>query len=335
MLEAAGYIVFTGSGDDRRFLILRSSRRHATWGFPKGHVEPGEATRDAAHRELLEETGISDLEHVPGFEHVMEYDVAAGHHPVNREAYRKRVRLFLGAAPTSGWTRSPEHDDGGWHSADEVIARLTHDLTRRAFAAALEFLCDTAGDGILPAVRFDPRRSTIDMPHARVQELIRDVPDFPKAGIVFKDITPLLADAPAMDAVIGWMAEQAQELGVDLVAGPESRGFIFGTALAMRLGCGFVPIRKPGKLPWKTRAVSYDLEYGKDTVEIHEDAAGPGQRVLLVDDLLATGGTMAACCELVGGLGASVAGCLFLVELGFLDGRGKMGDPEIRSMVTY
>ena len=173
------------------------------------------------------------------------------------------------------------------------------------------------------------------MPADRIRALIRDVPDFPKEGIVFKDITPILQDPDAHAATIDWMAEQARDLGADLIAGPESRGFIYGSALALKLGLGFVPIRKPGKLPWKTRAVSYDLEYGTDTVEIHEDAASPGQKVLIVDDLLATGGTMAACCELVEGLGAEIVGCLFVVELGFLNGREKLGGRTNRSLLTY
>lgn len=168
-----------------------------------------------------------------------------------------------------------------------------------------------------------------------IRNLIRDVPDFPKPGIVFKDITPVLSNAEAFGATLDWMAEQAKALGADVIAGPESRGFIFGAPLAQRLGLPFVPIRKPGKLPWKTRSVSYELEYGTDTVEIHEDAATDGQKVLIVDDLLATGGTMAACCELVEGLGASVAGCLFLIELGFLDGRQKLGARPARSLLTY
>jgi len=173
------------------------------------------------------------------------------------------------------------------------------------------------------------------MPADQIRALIRDVPDFPKPGIVFKDITPVLSDAAAFGAALSWMAEKARELGADVIAGPESRGFIFGAPLAQQLGCAFVPIRKPGKLPWKTRSVSYELEYGTDTVEIHQDAAAPGQKVLIVDDLLATGGTMAACCELVEGLGATVAGCLFLVELGFLDGRGRLGDRPGHSLLTY
>jgi adenine phosphoribosyltransferase len=161
------------------------------------------------------------------------------------------------------------------------------------------------------------------------------VPDFPKPGIVFKDITPVLRDAAALADVVSLMEEKARPLAPDVIAGPESRGFIFGTALAARMGLGFVPIRKPGKLPWKTRAETYALEYGTDSLEIHEDAASRGERVLLVDDLLATGGTMAACARLTEGLGATVAGCLFLIELTFLDGRLPLGDRPIASLVTF
>ena len=168
-----------------------------------------------------------------------------------------------------------------------------------------------------------------------IADRIRDVPDFPKPGILFKDITPLLADPQALRAATEALAAPYRNNRIDLVVGIEARGFIFGTAVAGLLDVGFVPIRKPGKLPWKTRAVSYDLEYGTDTVEIHEDAASPGQKVLIVDDLLATGGTMAACCELVEGLGAEIVGCLFVVELGFLNGREKLGGRTNRSLLTY
>ncbi len=170
---------------------------------------------------------------------------------------------------------------------------------------------------------------------AAVQALIRDVPDFPKPGILFKDITPVLKHPQAMHSVIKFMAERAAGLGVTLVAGPEARGFLFGMPLAMRLGVGFVPIRKPGKLPWKTRSVSYALEYGTDSVQVHEDAATKGDRVLLVDDLLATGGTMAACCQLMESLGAEVVGCQFMVELGFLQGRERLAGQRIDALFAY
>lgn len=169
----------------------------------------------------------------------------------------------------------------------------------------------------------------------RVRSLIRDVPDFPKPGIVFKDITPVLSDPAATKAVLDKMEADARAMKAELVAGPESRGFLFGMPLACRLGVGFAPIRKPKKLPYKTRRASYQLEYGSDAVEIHEDAVRPGQRVVIVDDLLATGGTIGACCELVEGLGGRVAGCLFLIELVFLNGRARFPGREFRSVIQY
>lgn len=169
----------------------------------------------------------------------------------------------------------------------------------------------------------------------KVRSLIRDVPDFPKPGIVFKDITPVLSHGPTLAALIDHFAEEATALEVDVIAGPESRGFLFGTPLAAKLGKGFVPVRKPGKLPWKTRHREYELEYGTDRLEMHEDAVAAGQRVLLIDDLLATGGTMEACCQLVEDLGGQVVACSFLIELGFLNGRDRLAGREIRSVVTY
>ena len=164
---------------------------------------------------------------------------------------------------------------------------------------------------------------------------IRDIPDFPKPGIMFKDITPLLGDPAAFDASITQLAAPYRDGGVDAVVGIESRGFIFGAAVARELGVGFVPIRKPGKLPADTISVSYALEYGEDTVEIHRDAVKKGQRVLLLDDVLATGGTMAAACELVEKAGAEIAGIAFLVELSFLEGKGKLDGYDIFSVLTY
>lgn len=155
----------------------------------------------------------------------------------------------------------------------------------------------------------------------RLKTLIRDVKDFPKAGIVFKDFTPLLRDPAGLALAVELMANPYRGTGVELVVGAESRGFIFGIALAQSLSCGFVPVRKPGKLPWKKHTISYELEYGSDTMEIHQDAIQPGQRVLLVDDLLATGGTMKACCELVSGMKANISGITVLIELEFLHGR--------------
>jgi adenine phosphoribosyltransferase len=161
---------------------------------------------------------------------------------------------------------------------------------------------------------------------------LRDVPDFPKPGILFKDITPLLASPAAMKEAIVRLAKF--DVGrVDKVAAIESRGFLFGVPLAMHLGVGFVPIRKPGKLPWKTNRVEYVLEYGKDAVEIHQDAVRPGEQVLLVDDLLATGGTMGAACHLVESCGGAVAACAFVVELAFLNGRKRLGARRIESLI--
>jgi adenine phosphoribosyltransferase len=156
---------------------------------------------------------------------------------------------------------------------------------------------------------------------ARLRSLIRDVPDFPKKGIVFKDFTPLLRDPPALALAVELMANPFRGRKIDLVVGAESRGFIFGIAIAQALAAGFVPVRKPGKLPRKTARMEYQLEYGSDSLEIHVDSIEPGQRVLLVDDLLATGGTMRACCDLVAGMRADIAGITVLIELAFLGGR--------------
>lgn len=168
-----------------------------------------------------------------------------------------------------------------------------------------------------------------------LSDFVRDIPDFPKPGILFKDITPLLGDHSALNAAIDAMAAPFQASSVDLVIGIESRGFIFGPAMATRLGCGFAPVRKPGKLPYTTKSESYELEYGTDTLEIHVDAAKPGQRVLIVDDLIATGGTAAATGKLVQSLGAQIAGFSFLIELGFLNGREKLHQDAIHAVLQY
>jgi len=166
-------------------------------------------------------------------------------------------------------------------------------------------------------------------------KFIRDVADFPKPGIVFKDITPLLLDAKALRFSITKMANEVADLDVTKVAGIESRGFIFGTAIARELGVGFIPIRKPGKLPWRTSRIEYDLEYGSDAVEIHEDACGADDQVLIVDDLLATGGTLEASISLVEGLGANVIACSLVIELAFLKGRDRLGNKRLETLVRY
>lgn len=164
---------------------------------------------------------------------------------------------------------------------------------------------------------------------------IRDIPDFPKEGIVFKDITPLLQDAQALRYAVDQMAEFGVGKKIDLVLGAEARGFILGATLAYTLGAGFVPARKPGKLPHTTVAAQYDLEYGTDSLEIHEDAIGPGSRVLVHDDLLATGGTARAKCDLVEKMGGEVVGLSFIVELTFLSGRDKLKEYDLQSLIKY
>lgn len=164
---------------------------------------------------------------------------------------------------------------------------------------------------------------------------IRSVPDFPKPGIMFRDITPLLADPGAFQRVIDGLAGEFQNRGVTVVCAAEARGFIFAAPLALQLGAAFVPVRKPGKLPFQTSRFSYDLEYGSDTLEMHVDAVGPQDRVLIVDDLLATGGTMQACIHLAKNSGAEVLGCAFVIELTFLNGRQRLAPVPCFSLMQY
>ena len=168
-----------------------------------------------------------------------------------------------------------------------------------------------------------------------LEELVRDVPDFPKPGIIFKDVTPLWADASAFRFSIDAIADHYAGVEIDRVVGIEARGFILAAPVAYRFGAGFVPVRKPGKLPAEIASESYELEYGTDTLEIHRDGILAGQRVLVVDDVLATGGTAAATIRLVEGLGGSVIGLGFLLELGFLRGRERLTDYEMVSLITY
>jgi adenine phosphoribosyltransferase len=170
---------------------------------------------------------------------------------------------------------------------------------------------------------------------AELRAKIRDIKDFPTEGILFKDITTLLKDGPAWRYVVDYLASRYQPLGVDVVVGVESRGFIFGGAIAHQLQAGFVPVRKLGKLPSKTIEVEYELEYGRDALAMHEDAIAPGQKVLAVDDLLATGGTMAATLRLVEQIGGVVVGVAFLIELAFLHGREKLKQYPLHSLITY
>lgn len=178
------------------------------------------------------------------------------------------------------------------------------------------------GASVIPGVR-------------ELRDLIRDVPDFPKPGILFKDITPLLASPAGLSLAVEFLTQPFRDQHIDIVVGAESRGFIFATAVARNLSAGFVPVRKPGKLPSKKLSLTYELEYGTDTLEIHADAIRPGQRVLLLDDLLATGGTMRACCELVEKLGGTIAGVAILIELAGLGGRGRLERWPVHCVMRY
>ena len=168
-----------------------------------------------------------------------------------------------------------------------------------------------------------------------LRRLIRDIPDFPKPGIVFKDITPLLGDPAGLALAVELMAQPYRGKHVDLVVGAESRGFIFGTAVAKALAAGFVPVRKRGKLPFSSHRTEYALEYGTDALEMHTDAIRASQRVLVIDDLLATGGTLLACCDLVRKLGGDLLGVVVLIELSDLGGRLKLGDTPVNSVLRY
>jgi adenine phosphoribosyltransferase len=171
---------------------------------------------------------------------------------------------------------------------------------------------------------------------ANIQSAIRDVPDFPKPGIIFKDITPILKDPVLFQQVIDHFADLLKGQQIDYIAGIESRGFILAAPLALRLNAGFIPVRKRGKLPYAVERHEYDLEYGTDCIEIHVDAVEPGSRVVLIDDLLATGGTAAAATTLLGKLGANLVAVLFMVELSFLEGRAKLPDgPLTQALITY
>ena len=168
-----------------------------------------------------------------------------------------------------------------------------------------------------------------------LKTLIRDVPDFPKPGILFKDITPLLRDGAGLRECVRQLAERLKGRPVDAVAGIESRGFLFAATLAAQLGVGLIPLRKPNKLPYRRLRESYALEYGSDSLEMHEDAVAKGERIALVDDLLATGGTMSAARRLIERAGGTVSACLFVIELGFLEGRAKLAGVPVESLLRY
>lgn len=169
----------------------------------------------------------------------------------------------------------------------------------------------------------------------QLAQAVRDVPDFPKAGIVFKDITPILGDGALFKAAIDAFVRASEGLQISKVVGIDARGFLFGAVVAYRLGVGFVPVRKKGKLPYKTEAASYTLEYGESCVEMHVDAIAPGERVVLIDDLLATGGTSAAAAKLIQKMGGDLVEAQFLIELGFLEGRKNLGSVPVRAFLKY
>jgi len=168
-----------------------------------------------------------------------------------------------------------------------------------------------------------------------LKKIIRDVPDFPKKGIVFKDITTLLSDGPSFHRMIDMIAHRYVGKGIQQIVGVEARGFVLGSALAYKLGAGITLVRKPGKLPWKTLQKTYELEYGTDTLEIHRDAFKPGDRVVIADDLLATGGTVGAVVEMVRELGAEIYECAFMAELEFLQGRQRLGSEKVFSLLKF
>jgi adenine phosphoribosyltransferase len=168
-----------------------------------------------------------------------------------------------------------------------------------------------------------------------LDDYIRDIPDFPKPGIVFKDITPLLGDGPALRQSIDQLKTSIDGLACDAIVGVEARGFLFGTALAMAMGVGFIPVRKPGKLPYDTVSQEYSLEYGTDRVEVHKDAVKAGQSVVIVDDLIATGGTAAATCQLLEQLGAQVSALAFVIALDFLPWQDQLGERDVRALLRY
>jgi adenine phosphoribosyltransferase len=220
------------------------------------------------------------------------------------------IRLSLSGTPR----RPQQREDGG---------DMTVPLNRPA-PLSREFSPGLPG----PAIMSEPAV-------LRLRDFIREIPDFPKPGIQFKDITPLLAEPEPFAMAIDRLADHYRHQQVDLVVAAEARGFIFATPLAMALRVGFVPIRKPGKLPYQRHSHTYELEYGTDTLEMHIDSIRPGQRVLVVDDLLATGGTVSACCEMIEKCEAIVAGCAFLIELTFLNGARRLAPRPVFSLIQY
>jgi adenine phosphoribosyltransferase len=223
-------------------------------------------------------------------------------------------------------------------AANRSIVRIRNPQLDFVLRASVEIAGGTSEHCyILSDSRFPFSAETLmpDPCELRLTDYIRDIPDFPKPGILFRDITPLLGTPAALRQAVIRLADHYRHAGIDVVAAAEARGFIFAAPLAMELDVGFVPVRKPGKLPFDTHAFHYDLEYGTDTLEVHVDGISPGQNVLVVDDLLATGGTVEACCRLVEMCGATVAGCAFVIELVGLNGADRIKHYHPYSLIKY
>ncbi len=266
-----------------------------------------------------------DVQIVAAAARLQRYGFDARHLRAVHSAIQREAGLVEQVLAPQLRSANPDRVGAGLEQLDE-LAGLCAELTESLLVRDLRRLA-VAGDA--PEARGG--QDVIDLLTAR----IRDVPDFPKPGIVFKDITPLLADPQALAGAVDTLAERVAPLRPEIVLGAESRGFILGPALAIRLGVGFAIARKPGKLPWKTVTASYALEYGEDSLELHEDAIAPGMRVLVHDDLLATGGTARATCDLAEAIGGTVVGCAFLIELAFLGGRGRLAPFPVEALISY
>ena len=266
-----------------------------------------------------------DVQIVAAAARLQRYGFDARHLRAVHSAIQREAGLVEQVLAPQLRSANPDRVGAGLEQLDE-LAGLCAELTESLLVRDLRRLA-----GATTASTRSGGAHVIDLLTSR----IRDVPDFPKAGIVFKDITPLLADPKALAGAVDTLAERVSPFRPEIVLGAESRGFILGPALAIRLGVGFAIARKPGKLPWKTVTASYALEYGEDSLELHDDAIEPGMRVLVHDDLLATGGTARATCDLAEAIGGTVVGCAFLIELAFLGGRERLAPFPVESLISY
>jgi len=302
-----------------RFVIPRSDGKFEFWAAPGGAVEPGESDAAAAEREVLEELGLRIRVGRPVHRYTGEFEFEGYWNQSTDVFFAARMP---DAQPVLAGINDAERStlrEWRWWTAEEIRGSITP-LFPRELAEVVEATIKAMSHQI----NCEP-----------LKELVRTVPDFPKPGILFYDITTLLKDKAGFAQMIDAFAAYYIDQKIDLVLGIEARGFIFGPAMAYRLNAGFVPVRKPHKLPAPTARVTYDLEYGSDTLEIHVDAIQPGQRVVIVDDLLATGGTMQATVQLVKQLGGEIVGVAFAVELDFLKGRQKFPGVDVYSLLHY